>query len=285
MSNATSRIVLVVLAIAALAGAAWAQTDETTPPTGAGAPAAYPDSLAATGQPATEPATGPATGPATEPATEPTTGPAVPPATGPITPPGSPPGTTVQAVREGEEQGVASYALQLRDLEQRINQLKQEVFRSKARLAQLAETVIQGTASGRSKIKIVHKNEMSGTFQLVKLSYFLDRSPVYQQVDDSGELGDLDEINVYESIIAPGDHTISVEIEYRGYGHGIFSYLQGYRFRVNSSHTITIAGGKEVTIQGIGFEQGDPLTAIEERPTIRFTEQIRDLSTPASGGQ
>jgi hypothetical protein len=54
---------------------------------------------------------------------------------------------------------------------------------------------------------------------------------------------------------------------------------------VNSSHTLTIAGGKEVTVEGIGFEQGDPLTAIEERPTIRFTEQIRDLSATVGGGQ
>jgi hypothetical protein len=126
---------------------------------------------------------------------------------------------------------------------------------------------------------------MSGTFQLVKLIYALDSSPVYNQVDESGELGELGQINVYESIIAPGDHTISVEIEYRGYGHGIFSYLQGYRFRVNSSHTLTIAGGKEVTIEGIGFEQGDPLTAIEQRPTIRFTEQIRDLAAATGGGR
>jgi hypothetical protein len=274
MSKATMKSLLTVLGIVVLAGVALAQTPPadpaaTTDPAAGGTTTAYPDSLAGGTDPTTPPATTPATAPSTE----------------PVTPVGSPPGTTVQAIREGEEQAVASYALQLRDLEQRINQLKQEVFRSKARLAQLAETVIQGTAAGRSKIKIVHKNEMSGTFQLVKLAYFLDRAPVYQQTDESGELGDLDEINVYESIIAPGDHAISVEIEYRGYGHGIFSYLQGYRFRVNSSHTVTIAGGKEVTIEGIGFEQGDPLTAIEERPTIRFTEQIRDLSTPVGGGQ
>ena len=273
MSNATTKLILVVVSLVAVIGTAWAQTPGVTDPT---APAGteptptYPDSI---------PPTGATTG--GEPATAPTTTPS----TAAYTPPGAPTGTTVQAVREGEEQAVASYALQLRDLEQRINQLKEEVFRSKARLAQLAEQVIQGTATGRSKVKIVHKNEMSGTFQLVKLSYFLDRAPVYQQVDESGELGDLDEISVYESIIAPGDHTISVEIEYRGYGHGIFSYLQGYRFRVNSSHTVTIAGGKEVTIEGIGFEQGDPLTAIEERPTIRFTEQIRDLTSGAGGGE
>jgi len=276
MSKATVKSVLTVFSILVLAGVALAQTPSTDPtasadPTGTGETPVYPDGLPGGGETAAQPET------ATQPVAAPTSE--------PVTPPGSPPGTTVQAIREGEEQAVASYALQLRDLEQRINQLKQEVFRSKARLAQLAETVIQGTAAGRSKIKIVHKNEMSGTFQLVKLAYFLDRAPVYQQTDESGELGDLDEIAVYESIIAPGDHSISVEIEYRGYGHGIFSYLQGYRFRVNSSHTVTIAGGKEVTIEGIGFEQGDPLTAIEERPTIRFTEQIRDLSTPVGGGQ
>jgi len=271
-------------AMLAVAGMAAAQTAEE----GGGTPA-YPDTLGGTasGEAAGAPAAPSAQPPDTLGGTasgEAAGAPAAPSAQ-PHTPPGSPAGTEVRAIREGEEQAVASYALQLRELEQRINQLKQEVFRSKARLAQLAETVIQGSGSGRSKIRIVHRNEMSGTFQLVKLAYFLDRSPVYNQTDDSGELGDLEEINVYESIIAPGDHTVSVEIEYRGYGHGIFSYLQGYRFRVNSSHTVTIAGGKEVTIQGIGFEQGDALTAIEERPTIRFTEQIRDLATGMAGGQ
>jgi hypothetical protein len=277
MSNTTTKMILVVVSLVAVAGTAWAQTPgatEPTAPAGTEGTPTYPDSI---------PPTGTTTG--GEPATAPTPATTTAPSTAPYTPPGAPAGTTVQAVREGEEQAQASYALQLRDLEQRINQLKEEVFRSKARLAQLAEQVIQGMATGRSKVKIVHKNEMSGTFQLVKLSYFLDRAPVYQQVDESGELGDLDEISVYESIIAPGDHTISVEIEYRGYGHGIFSYLQGYRFRVNSSHTVTIAGGKEVTIEGIGFEQGDPLTAIEQRPTIRFTEQIRDLASSMGGGQ
>ena len=273
MPKTLSRVTFVLVLALSMAAAVGAQPADPAPGD-PGVTPAYPDALPPTG--AADPGATTPPEAATPPATPPAT-------TGPVTPPGSPPGTTVQAVREGEEQAVASYALQLRELEQRINQLKQEVFRSKARLAQLAETVIQGSGAGRSKIKIVHKNEMSGTFQLVKLVYLLDSSPVYQQVDDSGELGDLEEINVYESIIAPGDHTVSVEIEYRGYGHGIFSYLQGYRFRVNSSHTITIAGGKEVVIQGIGFEQGDPLTAIEERPTIRFTEQIRDLAATGGG--
>ncbi len=198
------------------------------------------------------------------------------------------PGTQVQAVREGDDQAVGSYALQLRNLEQQINQLKQEVFRSKARLALLAENVIQGAGSGRAKIRLVHRNQMGGTFQLVKIAYFLDRSPVYNQADESGEMGEMEEVHLYESIIAPGDHTVSVELEYRGRGHGLFSYLQGFRFRVNSSHTFTIAGGKEIAIEGIGFEQGGPLTAIEERPSVRFTEQVRDLAAGASaaaGGQ
>ena len=37
-----------------------------------------------------------------------------------------------------------TYAVRLRDLEQRINELKEEIFRSKARLSLLAETVLEG---------------------------------------------------------------------------------------------------------------------------------------------
>ena len=109
----------------------------------------------------------------------------------------------------------------------------------------------QGSRAGRSKIKIVHKNKKGGTFQLVKLIP-PGQQPGLQQVDDSGELGDLEDQRL-RVVIAPGDHTVSVEIEYRGYGHGIFSYLQG-RF-ASTPATRSHCGRQGVVIQD-RLEQG-----------------------------
>ena len=44
-----------------------------------------------------------------------------------------------------------TYGVRLRDLEQRINELKEQIFRSKARLSLLAETVLQGVVAGAKR--------------------------------------------------------------------------------------------------------------------------------------
>src|SRR5690606_34173948 len=60
-------------------------------------------------------------------------------------PPGSvsAPGTTATSAAPEQGMDAGSYAVRLRDLEQRINELKEQIFRSKARLSLLAETVLQ----------------------------------------------------------------------------------------------------------------------------------------------
>jgi len=59
-----------------------------------------------------------------------------------------------------------TYAVRLRDLEDRINRLKEQIFRSKARLSLLAETVLDRKIAG-AKASIVFRNEMGGSFRLV----------------------------------------------------------------------------------------------------------------------
>ena len=65
------------------------------------------------------------------------------------------------------------YNLRLRNIEERVNDLKEKVFQSKARLIQLQEVVLHGAISG-AKAVIIHKNEMGGTFRLSRLQYALD---------------------------------------------------------------------------------------------------------------
>ena len=57
------------------------------------------------------------------------------------------------------------YAIRLRGLEERVNDLKERIFRSKARLILLRETVLNGVISG-AKAQIVHRNEMGSSFTL-----------------------------------------------------------------------------------------------------------------------
>lgn len=167
-----------------------------------------------------------------------------------------------------------TYAVRLRDLEQRINELKEQIFRSKARLSLLAETVLSGVVAGAQAV-IVHENRMSSSYRLVKAVYALDGARIYSKADEEGSLGDRRDLDIYDGSIVPGEHTITVNLEYRGNGYGIFSYLKGYRFRVRSNYSFTAPEGKAITLRVVGYEKGGPTAPLEERPAVRFMERLQ----------
>ena len=177
-----------------------------------------------------------------------------------------------------------TYAVRLRDLEQRINELKEQIFRSKARLSLLAETVLEGVVGGGQAV-IVHENRMSEGFKLVRVVYALDGAPIFTKADEEGAIGDQEEFEVYNGSIVPGEHTLTVNLEYRGHGYGVFSYLKGYRFKVRSTYTFSVPEGRVATLVVVGYEKGGPTTPLEERPAVRFIERIERQARPdAEGG-
>ncbi len=192
--------------------------------------------------------------------------------------------TTTAAPAASETLDAGTYSVRLRDLEQRVNELKEQIFRSKARLSLLAETVLQGVVAG-SHAQIVHENKMGNSYKLVKVVYALDGAPILNKADEEGGLGETEPFDVYNGSIVPGEHTLTVQLEYRGHGYGIFSYLKGYRFKVSSSHTFTAPEGKGATIRIVGYEKGGPTAPLEERPAVRYIERVDDLgeSKPAGG--
>ncbi|QQR89250.1 MAG: hypothetical protein IPJ88_13695 [Myxococcales bacterium] len=204
--------------------------------------------------------------------------------------PSEPAVQSADAPEEPNKMSAGTYAVRLRDLEQRINELKEQIFRSKARLSLLAETVLQGVVAGSQSV-IVHENRMSSSYQLVKAVYSLDGAPIFNKADEEGGLGDKEKFEIYHGSIVPGEHTLTVNLEYRGHGFGIFSYLKGYRFKVRSTHTFTAPEGKAVTVRIVAYEKGGPTAPLEDRPAIRFVERIAsarlgtDGTTGAKGGE
>ncbi len=187
----------------------------------------------------------------------------------PVTPP------TPLPFEDGGTLSGEQYVVRLRDLEQRINELKEEIFRSKARLSLLAESVL-GNVVGGSRAQIVHQNEMSGTFRLVHVVYSLDGAPILTR-DDDASLSDQQEFRVYSGQVGAGDHSLGVNLEYLGAG---LPYMKGYRFRVRSTQSFSVPEGKAIQIRVVGYERGGPLEPPENRPAIRYIQRvvsIRDL--------
>ncbi len=159
--------------------------------------------------------------------------------------------------------------LTLRDVEERVNDLKERIFQSKARLMQLQEVVMHGAITG-SRAVLIHRNEMGGAFQLIRARYQLDGAPIFNRSSEKDPLSDEKSINIFDGSIAPGRHELSVFLEYRGRGVGVFRYLEGYEFKVRSSYTFTSKEGQLTRIQIVGYEKGGMTTDLKDRPAVRY---------------
>jgi hypothetical protein len=176
----------------------------------------------------------------------------------------------------------ATYAVRLRDLEARVDELKDQIRRSHTRLALLSDTILSGGAAG-SRSEISLHNEMSSAFRLTHALVVLDGAVQYNRTDDTGALADQKEIPVFSGSVPPGDHTVSVLLNFQGNGYGVFTYLRGYKFEVKSSHSFTAVEGKTLTLTATALEKGGVTTPLEQRPGIEWQEKVQSLgSAPAA---
>jgi hypothetical protein len=177
----------------------------------------------------------------------------------------------------------ATYAVRLRDLEQRIDELKEQIRRSHTRLSLLTDTILSGGLAG-SRSEVQFQNDMSSAFKLVRALFVLDGAVQYNKSDDSGALAEQKEIPIFSGSIPPGDHTVQILLQFQGSGYGVFSYLKGYHFEARSSHSFTAVEGKTLTLQIIAYEKGGVTTPLEERPAVRFNEKVATGVSGQSGG-
>jgi hypothetical protein len=168
----------------------------------------------------------------------------------------------------------ATYQVRLRALEQRIDELKEQIRRSHTRLSLLSETILSG-GTGGARAEITFINDMSSAFRMTQALFVLDGAVQYNKQDETGLLSGQKEIPIFSGSIPPGDHTLQVLVKLRGHGYGVFSYLQGYRFEIRSSHSFTVTEGKTIELKAIAFEKGDVTTPIEQRPAVRYHMNVR----------
>ncbi len=198
-----------------------------------------------------------------------------PPATTATAPP------TTDAAAPGAPMDGATYAVRLRDLQQRIDQLKEQIRRSHTRLSLLSDTILSGGASG-SRSTIRFENKLSSQFRVTRVLIVLDGAVQYNKSDRSGVLAEQKVIPIFNGSIPPGDHTVQVLINLQGHGYGVFSYLRGYRFEVRSSHSFTAVEGKTSSLRILAYEKGGVTTPMEERPAVRYLEKVvTGLTDPA----
>ena len=142
-----------------------------------------------------------------------------------------------------------------RDLEARVDELKDQIRRSHTRLALLSDTIMSGGAAG-SRAEVDFDNEMSNAFRLVRALFVIDGTVQYNRQDETGALADQKNIPIFSGSVPPGDHTVQVLLSFQGNGYGVFTYLKGYHFEVKSSHSFTAVEGRTLTLTATALEKG-----------------------------
>ncbi len=165
-----------------------------------------------------------------------------------------------------------------RSLQERVSELKDKIFRTKARLQTLQEMAIGGDAAASSRTVLVHRNEMGSAFHLQSVEYVLDGKAIFAKADEGGDLRKVQELPVFNGRLAPGSHQLEVRLEYRGHDGGV-SYLDGYKFRVQSSYAFDAEVGKVNTIRVVGFERGGLTAELKDRPAVRFDVDVHREET------
>lgn len=193
------------------------------------------------------------------------------------------PDTTAAGQEVAGQEGNADYDLRVRELEEKVNDLKEKIFRSKSRLVLLKETVLRGSLSG-SKAVLVHRNEMGSSFELDQVVYSLDGNQIFNERNESGELDDKERIEIFNGAIVPGNHNLSLMLVYKGNTFGAFAYLQGYKFTIRSSYTFAAEEGKTTQVNIIGYEKGGITTAMEDRPDVKYEIEFIEDTTEADAG-
>lgn len=160
-----------------------------------------------------------------------------------------------------------SYEIRLKELRDRVNDLKSKVFEAKARLDLLKERVLHNLVSD-AKIKIIHSNQVGVFLDLKSVAYYLDGNKIYGRSVTSGGLPRGKEFVVYSGTTSPTHHILNVVMTFEG-SSGLFSYLEGYHFTVRGSLPFYASKGQEIIIKVVGYQKGG-LTRLEESPSLKF---------------
>jgi len=174
------------------------------------------------------------------------------------------------------EQSTDLYLRQIQRIESQVNELKEEIFRSRTRLTILKESVLATGLSG-TQVRIIHRNEMGASFKLVRALYKIDDEEIVRL----GEKDDSKEEVVYDSTTFNENKQLSVEMVFRGHGFGVFSYLENFTFQVSETFVFKPENGKRLILTATAYERGGINVKTEDRPALRITADIEDLEETA----
>jgi hypothetical protein len=182
------------------------------------------------------------------------------------------------------EERSSEFNRELLTIEEKVNTLKERVFRSKATLQLLKEIVVQGSSAG-SRGSIYHINKLGRGYTIESIAYYMDGQGKYSKVDPSGALDKQREIKIFDGPIPPGNHNLTVHLKLKGNGFGIFSYVKDYVFNVQATTAFVAEDGKSCRVEAVINERSGIGRSFTERPYVKFETRCIRLAEDSPEGR
>jgi len=162
-----------------------------------------------------------------------------------------------------------------------VNNMKDDIFNTKAEVFELNNTKSQEVKRDLAKvlekefsfISINHLDRLSDLYMLAALSYYLDGKKIYSFKNDLTKSfkSSNQAFKVYEGVLPPGRHSLTVSAIYQGNGDGVFKYLSEYRVRVLDDKSFVTNKGGSYRVTMKAFETGRFYTSFKERPSFQIS--------------
>jgi hypothetical protein len=122
-----------------------------------------------------------------------------------------------------------------------------------APVVSVAPPALTGQALGR------FRNNVSSAYRMVSVTCSIDGAVTFATTSGAAET------QMFDRRLSPGNHTLSVVAEYQGQGGGVFSYVQGYHFKIQGGRAFTVRPNAVTQIGVTAYERGGPTTKFEDR--------------------
>lgn len=163
------------------------------------------------------------------------------------------------------------YDLRMDEIQSGMDELREDVFRSRSRLFLLREQVLNDSLGGAQAV-ITHVNELMRSFNIVSVVYSLDGTQIYSAHRDGSDIKNQKRVELLRRSVLPGAHNLSVQFVVQGRGRGFFAYPKDYTYTITTSHAFTVDTGQTIELDVIGYLR-DGVKSYAERPQIRFVER------------
>lgn len=168
--------------------------------------------------------------------------------------------------------------LRLKQIAQSVNELKEKVYRSKAKLKLLEETILLGKITG-SKSIIRFKNSTGGLFKITDSEFYLNDKLVHKF---NPQKDDTDDIVIYDGETPPGMNKIRIRLSFVGRDSGVlklFSYFKDYKFNMESQYEYPVTYGKTTSVKVESLDLGPFKNTLEERLTLRYKTMAEETQS------